>query len=181
MTLTESAQKLKTGDAAPDFSLKDAEGKTFSLSDFRGKPLLVIFMCNHCPYVKAKTQAMRELKEKFGGKINVVGINSNDPEYDGEGIENMKKFVEEEKINFPYLSDETQETAKSYGASCTPDPFLFDAESKLVFHGMLNDAMNPGDEATENVMEENVKRTLNGEEMENPFRPSIGCSIKWKN
>ena len=168
MVLTQSNQNLKAKDEAPAFSLQDTAGKTYSLQDFTGKPILVIFMCNHCPYVKEKIDAIVKLQENFKDKINVVGINSNDPNFEGEGLENMKKFAEEYKINFPYLIDDTQKAARDYGAVCTPDPFLFNKEHKLVFHGSLD------------TMEENIKKLLNNEEIENSQKPSIGCSIKWK-
>ena len=169
MVLTESNQKLKIDSSAPDFSLRGVDNKIYSLLDFKDKPLLVIFMCNHCPYVIEKIDIMIDLHEKFKGKINVVGINSNDPDYEGEGFENMKKFARENDINFPYLIDETQEIAKEYGAVCTPDPFLFDAKHKLVFHGKLDDS-------TENI----INKLLNGEKIGDSLKPSIGCSIKWK-
>ena len=180
MALTESEQKLNAGDIAPDFSLKGTDGNIYSLSDFKGKPLFIIFICNHCPYVKAKTDVISKLQEKFKDKINILGINSNDSDYEGEGMENMKKFVEENEINFPYLLDDTQETARLYGAVCTPDPFLFDADYKLVFHGRIDDAMTPESEATENTMEDNINKVLNNEKIDDFFKPSIGCSIKWK-
>jgi len=94
--------------------------------------------------------------------------------------ENMKQFARERGIAFPYLLDETQKIAKSYGAVCTPDPFLFDGEQKLVFHGRINNAFNPEDSATEHTMDENIQKILNGEKISDEFKPSMGCSIKWK-
>jgi len=140
----------------------------------------VIFMCNHCPYVLAKTDIMAKLHGKFKDKIAIVGINSNDPDFPGEGMDKMKEFVAEKGIEFPYLLDETQEVAKSYGAVCTPDPFLFGKDMRLVFHGRLNDALQPDDTATEQTMETNIEKMLNGEELDKEFKPSMGCSIKWK-
>jgi len=190
MVLTESQTKLQAGDAAPDFNIKGVDDQMYSLDEFidkEGLPAeasakegyLIIFMCNHCPYVKAKIDALNELQEKFGDRIAIIGINSNDPEYPGEGMENMKQFVQEKKIQFAYLLDDTQEVAKAYGAVCTPDPFLFDKERKLVFHGRINDAMQPEDTATEPTMELNINKMLNGETIEPPFPLSMGCSIKW--
>lgn len=180
MALTESFQKLQRGDKAPSFSLQGVDGKIYSLSNFQGKEgLLVIFMCNHCPYVKVKMDAIAELYEKWGDRIAFVGINSNDPAYEGEGMENMKAFAEERSIFFPYLLDETQEVAKAYGATCTPDPFLFDKEHELVFHGRINDALEPGQEVKENTMDENIARIVAGQEVPDELKPSMGCSIKW--
>jgi len=180
MVLTESQVKLEFGQKAPDFRLQGVDGKEYSLGDFANyEGLLVVFMCNHCPYVKAKIGAVVALHEKFGDKIAVVGINSNDPAYPGEGMEHMKEFAEERNIQFPYVLDDTQETARSYGATCTPDPFLFDKEMKLVFHGKIDDALEPGDEVHELTMENNIQKLLAGEKIEKQFDPSFGCSIKW--
>jgi hypothetical protein len=93
----------------------------------------------------------------------------------------MIKFAREFKLNFPYLIDDSQDIAKAYGAVCTPDPFLFDAERKLVFHGKINDAVEPEIAPKVPVMENNVRKILSGEKIEKDFDPSIGCSIKWKN
>ena len=180
MVLTESRGKLKKGDKAPDFSLQGVDDKTYSLSDFEGKEgLLVIFICNHCPYVKAKMPAVLELHKKFGDKIGFIGINSNDPEYPGEGMENMKVFAKERDIEFPYVLDDKQEVAKAYGATCTPDPFLFNKDQNLVFHGRIDDALEPGDVASERTMEMKIEQLLAGKEIVDEFKPSMGCSIKW--
>ena len=181
MVLLESEVSLKTGDTAPDFSLKGIDDKTHSLTDYNQKGLLVIFMCNHCPYVKAKIEAIKEIHDKFKDQISLVGINSNDSEkYQDDSFESMKTIADEKGIAFDYLVDETQETAKKYGAVCTPDPFLFDSDRKLVFHGRIDDAMNPDAVANEKVMINNIEKFLNDEKIEKDFDPSIGCSIKWK-
>ena len=181
MVLLESEVSLKTGDKAPDFSLKGIDDKMHSLTDYNQKGLLVIFMCNHCPYVKAKIEAIKEIHDKFKDQISLVGINSNDSEkYPDDSFESMKTIVDEKGMAFDYLVDETQETAKKYGAVCTPDPFLFDSDRKLVFHGRIDDAMNPDAVANEKVMINNIEKFLNGEKIEKDFDPSIGCSIKWK-
>ena len=182
MVLLESQVKLRPGDAAPGFELVGTDGTTHSLEgygDRRG--LLVVFMCNHCPYVKAKIGAIREIDEMFRGRIAVVGINSNDSaRYPEDGFEAMKETAKERGFGFDYLLDETQDVARAYGATCTPDPFLFDGDRRLVFHGRLDDAMKPGETATEKTMIRNIERLLAGETIEKQFDPSIGCSIKWK-
>lgn len=181
MALVSSEKKLSKGDSAIDFNLIGVDGAQYSLTDFAGKEgMLIIFMCNHCPYVIAKVDVLKELYSEFGDKVAMVGINSNDPEYMGEGMDNMKKFVGEYGLEFPYLMDDTQEIARAYGANCTPDPFLFDSEGKLVFHGKLNNAMKEGDVATEHTMKDNITKMLSGQEITNWFDPSMGCSIKWK-
>ena len=182
MVLLESKITLKTGDSAPDFSLKGTDDEMHSLRSYAGnKGLLVIFMCNHCPYVKAKVDAIKQIHEKFNENIAVVGINSNDSiEYPDDSFENMKKIANENGMKFDYLVDDKQDVAKSYGAVCTPDPFLFDEDRKLIFHGRIDNAMNPDATATENIMQNNLKKFLAGEKIEKDFDPSIGCSIKWK-
>jgi len=182
MVLLESQIKLKTGDQAPDFDLMGIDDKNHSLNDYKDyDSLLVLFTCNHCPYVKAKVEAIKEIHEKFKDKVALVGINSNDPtNYPDDNFENMKKTAREKGIKFDYLVDDTQEIAKKYGATCTPDPFLFDKERKLVFHGRIDNAMNPEDTVTEKTMIINIKKLLTGEKIEKDFDPSIGCSIKWK-
>ena len=165
MVLLESKISLKTGDTAPDFSLMGIDDKIHSLESYVGsKGLLVIFMCNHCPYVKAKIDAIKQIHEKFKESIALVGINSNDStEYPDDSFENMKKIADEKGMKFDYLVDEKQDVAKKYGAICTPDPFLFDQNRKLVFHGRIDNAMNPDDTATENTMQNNIKKYLAGE------------------
>ena len=182
MVLLESKVSLQTGDMAPDFELLGIDDKQHSLTNYKDyKGLLVIFICNHCPYVKAKIDAIKEIHGKFKDRIALVGINSNDStEYPDDSFENMKIIAQEKEIKFDYLVDDDQEIAKRYGAVCTPDPFLFDSERKLVFHGRIDNAMKPEDTATEKTMIDNIQKFLDGEKIENDFDPSIGCSIKWK-
>ena len=176
-----SPQMLKTGSRAPDFKLKGVDGKTHSLQDYKGRATLVVFICNHCPYVKARIGDIVALQGKFKpSELQVVGINSNDPNYKDEGFDNMVTFAKDYKLNFPYLIDDSQDVARSYGAVCTPDPFLF-VDGKLAFHGRINDALEPEASPTVPVMENNVRQLLKGERLEKDFDPSIGCSIKWKN
>ncbi len=181
MAKTLSSQKLVAGSNAPDFSLKGVDGKIYSLKELKSKSYLVVFICNHCPYVKARISDIVSLQSKFDTtELQVIGVNSNDPNYEGEGFENMKKFSKDYSLNFPYLIDDSQTVAKEYGAVCTPDPFLFDENKRLVFHGRIKDALEPNMSPSINTMEENIKKVLNGEKIEKNFDPSIGCSIKWK-
>ena len=182
MVLLESEISLKTGDKALDFELLGTDDKKHSLKDYKDyKGLLLIFICNHCPYVKAKIEAIKEIDEKFKDSIALVGINSNDSiEYPDDSFENMKSIAQEKGMKFDYLVDDSQEIAKKYGAVCTPDPFLFDSDRKLIFHGRIDNAMKPEDAATEKTMVNNIQKFLNGEKIEKDFEPSIGCSIKWK-
>ena len=182
MVLLESKITLKTGDSAPDFSLKGIDDQIHSLGSYaQSKGLLIIFMCNHCPYVKAKIDAIKQIHEKFNENIALVGINSNDStEYPDDSFESMKKVASEKGMKFDYLVDDKQDVAKIYGAVCTPDPFLFDEDRKLIFHGRIDNAMNADATVTENIMQNNLKKFLAGEKIEKDFDPSIGCSIKWK-
>ena len=182
LVLTESAAGLKAGDAAPDFDLLGIDGERHALSGYGGREaLLVVFMCNHCPYVKAKIDAIKEVHERFGDRIAVVGINSNDASrYPDDSYDSMKAMAAERGIKFDYLVDETQDVARRYGAVCTPDPFLFDSSGRLAFHGRIDDAAGPDATATEKIMVNNVEALLAGRRIEKDFDPSIGCSIKWK-
>jgi len=183
MVLLKSLERLKIGDKAPNFNLKGVDGKTHSLDDFNdAKALLVIFMCNHCPYVKPKIEIIKNLQAKYKNKgLIVVGINANESKnYPEDSFDGMIKTAKEKKINFIYLYDETQETAKSYGASCTPDPFLFDSKKKLVYHGRFDDALEPGQTPTTADMDEAIQSVLSGKKPKHEFLYSIGCSIKWK-
>ena len=153
MAKMESVISLKTGDNAPEFTLKGIDDKIHSLNDYSKKGLLVIFMCNHCPFVKAKIEAIKELHGKFKDDISIVGINSNDSvKYPDDDFESMKTVAKEKGLEIDYLVDETQEIAKKYGAVCTPDPFLFDSDKKLIFHGRIDDAMNPEAEVSEKAV-----------------------------
>ncbi len=167
MVLLESKITLKTGDSAPDFSLKGIDDQIHSLESYaQSKGLLIIFMCNHCPYVKAKIDAIKQIDEKFNENIALVGINSNDSiEYPDDSFESMKKVANEKGMKFDYLVDDKQDVAKRYGAVCTPDPFLFDENRKLIFHGRIDNAMNPDATATENIMQDNLEKFLAGEKI----------------
>ena len=183
MVLTKSVGNLKAGEKAIDFNLKGIDGKTYSLNNFKdAKALLIIFMCNHCPYVKAKQQMMTDLQAKYKDKgLVIIGINSNESEnYPEDNFDGMVETAKEKGLNFIYLHDETQEIGKAYGASCTPDPFLFDSEKKLVYHGRLSNQMEPDDEPTEFDMDEAIQAVLEGKKPKHEFLFSLGCSIKWK-
>ena len=181
MARTFSSQTLKAGEKAPDFKLRGVDNNMYTLTK-ESDSVLIVFMCNHCPYVKARVGDIIGLRQKFTSKeLQIVGINSNDPDYDGEGFDNMVVFARENELNFPYVIDETQEVARMYGASCTPDPFLLDSQLRLVFHGKINDATEPDMQPRNHVMEKNIRKLLSGEKIEKDFDPSVGCSIKWKN
>ncbi len=181
--LTSQYNVLKDGDGAPDFNLKGIDGKSYSLASFKGKPILVIFMCNHCPYVKPKMEYLVKLQQKYGEDgLQLVAINPNDPtNYPEDSLEGMQKLARKKAFNFPYLIDETQEVAKSYGAVCTPDPFLFNSEHKLVYHGRFDDAHGQAHLAGSTTeMEDAIRQLLSEGKVTVTVFPSMGCSIKWK-
>ena len=171
------------GQAAKNFKLKSTDNEVINLSDIKGENgTLIMFICNHCPYVKAIIKDIVidcENLKKLG--IRSLAICCNDPiNYPEDSFEKMIKFSKKHSFNFPYLIDETQEIAKKYGAMCTPDPFLFNSQKELVFHGKIDNAMKPDDTATEKTMILNMKKLISGEKIDKDFDPSIGCSIKWK-
>ncbi len=184
MVLTESTMGLPLGAPAPDFRLPDTDGRLVSLEDFRGaKALLVVFMCNHCPYVIHVKEGLAALGRDYIPKgVAMVGINSNDVEnYPQDSPERMKEDKEKYGYPFPYLFDETQETAKAYKAACTPDFFLFDGDFKLVYRGQM-DSSRPGSDVP--VTGEDIRAALDalleGRPVPEEQRPSAGCNIKWK-
>ncbi len=183
MSLLKSIQMLKAGEQAPDFSLPATDGNTYSLTDFAdAKALLIVFMCNHCPYVKPKIEVMKALQIEFGSRgFQLIGINSNDAgDYPEDSFLGMQLTAKEKKLNFPYLHDETQGVARAFGASCTPDPFLFNAERKLVYHGRFDDALEPGQGQGTRWMANAIQAILQDRVPEKDFIYSVGCSIKWR-
>ena len=183
MVLLDSERKLKIGEEMPNFTLKGVDGEMHSLEEFKGATaVLIIFMCNHCPYVKAKLEVIKGLAGKYADKgLIVIGINPNEADnYPEDSYENMVRVAREKEFNFHYLHDETQEVPEAYGAVCTPDPFLFDADFKLVYHGRLDNALSPEQVPTQHDMDEAIEGVLSGERAEKGFLPSMGCSIKWK-
>ena len=181
MVLLESKVSLQTGDMAPDFELLGIDDKQHSLTSYKDyKGLLVIFICNHCPYVKAKINAIKEIHEKFKDRIALVGINSNDStEYPDDSFENMKKIAMEMNFPFPYLIDETQEIAKSYGAVCTPDFFGYNKNLSLQYRGRLDESRKEiVQDARRDLFEAMKDIALTGFGPKDQI-PSMGCSIKW--
>jgi peroxiredoxin len=169
---------------APDFKLPDTNGEIVSLSDFKGKKgLLVMFISNHCPYVKLiKEELSRFAKEYQSKGLGIVAIGSNDVEnYPDDSPEKMADDVKKFGYTFPYLYDETQEVAKAYRAACTPDLFLFDGDMKLAYRGQFDDSRpNNGKKVTGKDLREAADKVLAGEEVPKEQIPSIGCNIKWK-
>ncbi|MGD8513976.1 MAG: thioredoxin family protein [Granulosicoccaceae bacterium] len=185
MVRTESTM-LELGTPAPDFSLPEpATGKKVSLSDFAGcKALLVIFMCNHCPYVKHLNGPLNQLIDEYRDRgLAAVAINANDvANYPDDSPEKMIEEVQNMAYRFPYLYDESQQVAQAYKAACTPDFFLFDADMQLAYRGQF-DASRPGNDipVTGEDMRHAIDTVLAGSTIpEEQQQPSMGCNIKWK-
>ena len=183
MVLTPSTM-LPLGTQAPDFRLPNVDGREVSLADFQdAKALLVIFMCNHCPYVKHLADALAAFAQEYQPQgLAVVGISSNDvANYPADSPEQMVAEADERGYSFPYLYDETQEVAKEYAAACTPDFYLFDGERMLVYRGQF-DSSRPesGTPITGADLRAAVDAVLAGQAVPADQQPSIGCNIKWK-
>ena len=172
------------GLAAPEFTLPGVDGRQWSLSDCAGeKGLLVMFICNHCPYVKAiRDRIVRDTNELKALGINSVAIMSNDPSlYDEDSFENMKKVAEEYQFSFPYLLDESQQVAKAYGAVCTPDFFGYNAKMELQYRGRLDASRKEAASAdVRRDLFEAMKLVAETQKGPQDQVPSMGCSIKWK-
>jgi peroxiredoxin len=177
---------LPLGTPAPDFSLPDVvTGQTISLSTFADKPaLLVMFICQHCPYVKHVQEELARIGRDYKDRgVGIVAISANDVEkYPEDSPENLKKMAETLGFTFPFCYDESQEVAKAFSAACTPDFFLFDADRKLVYRGQLDDSRPglPDVPVTGKDLRAALDNLLAGKPIDPNQKPSLGCNIKWK-
>jgi peroxiredoxin len=182
MSVEENSSGIEVGDSAPSFELENPGGEKVALSDLDNYDgVLVVFMCNHCPFVQGQVPEIRRLEEKFSS-IAVVGINPNAETHPMDSMEKMPEFLEKfdlDETNFYYLADPEQEVAESYGAKCTPDPFLLDMRHRLFYHGKLTDREGPEGEISEHYMEEAIEKMLKKQDAPEGPDP-VGCSIKWK-
>jgi peroxiredoxin len=175
---------LPLGTKAPDFRLPDTSSKTISLADFKAAPaLVVVFMCNHCPYVKHVRDGLAKLARDYQPKsVAMVGISSNDvANYPDDSPTKMAAEAKSAGYVFPYLYDESQEVAKAYKAACTPDFYVFDKDQRLVYRGQLDDS-RPGNgmPVTGKDVRSALDSVLAGKPVSATQKPSIGCNIKWK-
>lgn len=174
---------LSLGTLAPDFSLLNVDGRTISRGDFASHPLLVMFICNHCPFVKHIADELARLGAEYSARgVAIVAINSNDPStHPDDSPERMVHEAESRGYVFPYLFDEDQEIAKAYRAACTPDFFLFDAAHRLVYRGQLDDSRPKSDiPVTGRDLRAALDAVLAGQPVAEKQRASLGCNIKWK-
>ena len=182
-SLTVGSVGLPIGSPAIDFELKGVDGKKYSLKSFaEKKAVVVVFSCNHCPYVQAYEARMVQLQQDYGPRgVTLVAINSNDEtNYPEDSFPNMVKRAKEKGFNFPYLRDETQEIARKYGAICTPHFFAYDQKRVLQYKGRMDDNRNP-DEVKSRDLRNALDSLLSGKApLAQETRP-FGCSIKWKN
>ena len=176
---------IPLGTKAPAFALPDTvSGKSVSLAGFHGKKALVVmFLCNHCPYVKHVANELAKIGRDYKDKeIGIVAISANDVStHPDDGPDKMKREAHARGYTFPYLYDESQDTAKAYSAACTPDFFVFDGKMKLVYRGQLDDS-RPGNNlpVTGRDLRVAIQAVLTDSTMPGPQRPSVGCNIKWK-
>jgi len=182
MALTPSTM-VPLGSQMPDFSLPDATGNLHDSGDFPRQPVLIAFICNHCPYVKHIAAALSEFARVYKeAGLTIIAINSNDFEnYPEDSPEKMQEEIAARGYAFPYLVDESQEVARAFDAACTPDFFLFDKDRKLVYRGQFDDS-RPGNNAPVNGrdLRAAVDAVLAGEKPSGEQVPSMGCNIKWK-
>ena len=177
---------LPLGTKLPEFNLRGIDEKYYKNTDFsENNGLLVMFICNHCPFVKHINAELVDFTNDLMNKnIGVIGINSNDSsqeKYAEDSIEKMKEYATNLGYNFPYVVDEDQSAAKNFTAQCTPDFFLFDSESTLVYRGQLDGSRPGNDIPTDGVsLRSAIDALLNNEEPIGKQLPSMGCNIKWK-
>jgi peroxiredoxin len=171
------------GKSCPDFSLLGTDGTTYRQKDFHGvDAFLVMFICNHCPYVKAIEDRLIQLGRSFAGKsVRMIAVSSNDAaKYPEDSFANLKARALEKNYPFPYLFDETQEAARAFGAVCTPDFFLYDRSMKLCYRGRLDDSWKDAGGVQSQELHGAIESLLSGSKPSEVQTPSMGCSIKWK-
>ncbi|MGH9025705.1 MAG: thioredoxin family protein [Acidimicrobiia bacterium] len=172
------------GTEAPDFELQDPDGRVWARDDFAGAPaLLVMFICNHCPYVKHIRRELALLTRDLAGRgVAVVGIQSNDADaHPDDAPERMAEEARTVGYTFPYLYDENQAVAKAYKAACTPDFFVFDADRRLAYRGQFDDSRPSRDTPVTGFdLRAAADAVLDGQPVPDPQNPSMGCNIKWK-
>ncbi|TFH85117.1 thioredoxin family protein [Billgrantia azerbaijanica] len=182
MSLTPS-QMVDLGSPLPPFRLSDPDGQEVSSDDFADQPLLVVFMCNHCPFVKHVADALADFAREYQAKgLAVVGINSNDyASHPDDSPEKMREEIERRGYTFPYLVDETQDVARAFDAACTPDFFLFDHDHRLAYRGQFDDSRPSNDTPVTGAdLRAAVDAVLAGKAPSAAQRPSMGCNIKWR-
>lgn len=183
MALIHTPEQPEFGQPCPDFSLPGVDGINYSLQDFQNsEPLVIMFICNHCPYVKAIEDRLIQLATDLKAEnINVVAICSNDEnKYTEDKFENLKQRFYEKKYSFFYLHDQSQDVAKKFGAVCTPDFFMYDRDLKLRYRGRLDDNWKEPTLVTHRELYHAALDLKNNQPISFKQTPSMGCSMKWK-
>lgn len=178
-----ASNTLKISSKAPEFELIGVDGNTYSLNSFKYKKgIIIMFTCNHCPYVKAYEERIKEIQKDYNDKgIQIVAINSNDSDqYEDDSYEMMIKRSKEKDFNFVYLRDEDQTVARAYGATHTPQAFLFNEKRELVYEGKIDDNWKEEDKVNIKYLRNALDELLNNSEISVPETFSVGCTIKWK-
>lgn len=178
-----ATNKLKIGSPLPGFNLPAVDGKNYSSSVYKDRKILVvIFSCNHCPYVQAYEERIINIQNQYGNKdVQIIAISSNDAvKYPEDSFEQMKLRSDQKQFNFPYLYDEDQSIAKSFGATHTPEVFVFDEVRKLAYHGKIDDNWQDESSIKSSYLKNAIDELLAGKEISVPETFSIGCTIKWK-
>lgn len=173
---------LETGSKLPDFNLPGVDSKNYSPSTFKeSKVLVVMFTCNHCPYVQAYEDRLIKLQNDFKDKgVSFLAINANDEiNYPEDSFENMINRSKGKKYNFPYLRDKSQEVAKSFGASYTPEVFVFDENRTLKYHGRIDDNWQEPNKVTKQNLREAIEAILANKPIDRANTQAIGCTVKW--
>ncbi len=174
---------MKLGEKAADFSLPGTDGGMYALKSFESaEALVVVFSCNHCPYVQAYEGRMMDVQKDYASKgARLVAINSNDSsKYPDDGFEKMKERAAKIGFNFPYLHDESQAAARAYGATHTPHLFVFDKSRRLAYTGKIDDNWERPDQVRERYLRDALDDLLSGKPPRRPETFAIGCTIKWK-
>ncbi len=175
--------RLHPGDSAPEFDLPGTDGRNYRLADFKDRPLLlVVFWCNHCPYVQAWESRMIDLGRRYGSKgVGIVLINANDAEaYPADSLEAMVARSREKNYPFPYLRDEAQDVARAYGALVTPHPMLFGRDRRLLFQGRIDDRHDHPEQVRDRYLEHALDQALAGKPVKPAELPVLGCTVKWR-
>jgi peroxiredoxin len=173
---------MKLGEVAPDFALPGVDGQTHRLADFQDMPVLcVIFMCNHCPYVKATIDRLIALQRDYAAQgVQLVGINANETRnYPEDDLPHMIRWVREKGFNFPYLRDDTQAVARAYGAERTPHIFLFDRERTLRYTGAIDDSTQDPAKVRRRYLREAIDALLANQPIKEVETHAVGCTVKW--
>jgi thiol-disulfide isomerase/thioredoxin len=175
--------KLSPGQVAPDFFLPATDGNQYRLADHlpRSKATVVMFICNHCPYVRAYIPRLVALASQYAGKVGFVAISSNDVStYPQDSFDHMRMMVGQWGLNFPYLYDENQDVARAYGAERTPEIFLLDPQGVCRYEGGVDDSYQSEEKVKDRPLRDAIEQVIAGQEVTRPRTWAIGCTIKWK-